>query len=140
MRARFCLCCLVAVVGLTMLAGCGTTLNLLSTSVQLRSGDPSAETWYAADSLYLGSPGRLAASFSWEDAGSAGTHEYWWEIHKAGQCVRKETKQSVMFASSPQMIWVTLDTAAFGVGDFQGKVYLDGDLAATVPFTIRRAR
>jgi hypothetical protein len=114
-----------------------TPVHLLANSVEIYN--PTAKTWHVTESLYVGQPGKLNASFSWASEGGAGTHEFWWELHKGNQCVRRDSKQSSWFASSPWMVYLNVDTAALGTGDFRGLLYLDGVLAATIPFTVTPA-
>jgi hypothetical protein len=36
------------------------------------------------------------------------------------------------------MLWLPINTFAYGLGDFQGRPYVDDALMATIPFTIAR--
>lgn len=143
MSAKLGLACLVAMAYLAALAGCATAaratpVSLLTANVELASGAANARTLYAVEKLYLGQSGWLVASFSWDSEGGAGWHSYWWEVCKGDQCVKHGAKSKICFTSSPFMLWLPVNTFAYGLGDFQGRLYVDDALAATIPFTIAR--
>ena len=127
---------IVVVTACCMFLGCATSrpvsrpVSLHSTQVEIF--DAEKKKYFVVKEVPLGSVAEVQASFIWDYPGDAGVHTFRWNVYQGDKVLRAGKSYRVLFKSSPFIVLLKLDSAAFGIGDYRCVLFLDYAEKATV--------